>query len=148
MWWEQSVGAAIYQFIRNHVRPHAYRDTSLRTNLSPLETYSRTMPRVLCWSWGGGQFLRARCPCSVGRGLQGFGVCDLGFRVWWLILEVHNHVRVTGRAKLLQRAQANAREREVERKGHVGLEATRVHPGPFVGVSQSQFFRDVVNFWR
>ena len=22
------------------------------------------------------------------------------------------------------------------------------HPGPFVGVSQSQFFRDVVNFWR
>ena len=25
---------------------------------------------------------------------------------------------------------------------------SRGHPGPFVGVSQSQFFRDVVNIWR
>ena len=24
----------------------------------------------------------------------------------------------------------------------------RFHPGPFVGVYQSQFFRDVVNIWR
>ena len=27
-------------------------------------------------------------------------------------------------------------------------EVEPVHPGPFVGVSQSQFFRDVVNIWR
>jgi len=25
---------------------------------------------------------------------------------------------------------------------------TAIHPRPYVGVSQSQFFRDLVNFWR
>ena len=35
----------------------AYRGTSLIRNRAPLGPYTRTMPRVLWWSWGGGLFL-------------------------------------------------------------------------------------------
>ena len=34
-----------------------YRGTSLIRNNPPLGPCSRTMPRALRWSWGGGQFL-------------------------------------------------------------------------------------------
>ncbi|KAJ1473209.1 hypothetical protein T484DRAFT_3365307 [Baffinella frigidus] len=39
-----------------------YRGTSLMRNRLPVGPYSRTMPRVLWWSWGGGQFLMSEVP--------------------------------------------------------------------------------------
>ena len=43
-----------------------YRGTSLIRNSPRLGPYSRTIPRVVRWSWGGGCFLCARYPC-IGR---------------------------------------------------------------------------------
>ena len=40
----------------------AYRGTSLIRNCRPLRPYSRTMPRALRWSWGGGAFLMSVVP--------------------------------------------------------------------------------------
>jgi len=62
--------------IRRHVRALAhpvhvefrtplsseYRGTSLIRNRTPLGSYSRTMPRVLWWSYGGGHFLMSEVP--------------------------------------------------------------------------------------
>ena len=39
-----------------------YRGTSLISNSPPLGPYSRTMPRALWWSWGGGVFLMNEVP--------------------------------------------------------------------------------------
>ena len=38
------------------------RDTSLIRNSTPLGPYSRTMPRALWQSWGGGQFFMSEVP--------------------------------------------------------------------------------------
>ena len=38
-----------------------------RRNSAPLGPYSRTMPRALRWSWGGGQFLMSEAPLYTGR---------------------------------------------------------------------------------
>ena len=45
-----------------------YRGTSHIKNCHPLGPYSRSMPRALWWSQGGGGFLRARYPCSEEGG--------------------------------------------------------------------------------
>jgi len=42
--------------------PVAYRGTSLTRNSAPLGPYSRTMPRALWWSEGGGLFLMSEVP--------------------------------------------------------------------------------------
>jgi len=39
-----------------------YRGTSLIRNTPLLEPYSRTIPRVIWWSWGGGLFLMSEVP--------------------------------------------------------------------------------------
>ena len=39
-----------------------YRGTSLIRNSAPLGPYSRTMPRALWWSYGGGRFLMSEVP--------------------------------------------------------------------------------------
>ena len=41
---------------------HSYRETSLIRNSAPLGPYSRTMPRALWWSLGGGLFLMSEVP--------------------------------------------------------------------------------------
>jgi len=41
---------------------HTYRGTSLIRNSSPLELYSRNMPRALRWSQGEGLFLMSEVP--------------------------------------------------------------------------------------
>ena len=46
-------------------RPRTYRCISLMRNTHLLRPYSRTIPRVIWWSeGGGGYFLRARYPCK------------------------------------------------------------------------------------
>ena len=45
----------------------AYRGTSLIRNSPPQGSYSRTMPRALWESYGGGGFLGARYPCILQR---------------------------------------------------------------------------------
>ena len=45
-----------------HVVQVAYRGTSLIRDSAPLGPYSRTVPRALRWSQGGGQFLMSEVP--------------------------------------------------------------------------------------
>ena len=50
--------------------PRAYRGTSLMRSTPLLVPYSRTLPRVLWWSWRGGLFLTSQVPlpCTFTRG--------------------------------------------------------------------------------
>ena len=43
-------------------REEPYRGTSLIRNRRPLGPYSRTMPRALWGSWGGGRFRMSKVP--------------------------------------------------------------------------------------
>ena len=43
-------------------RALVYRGTSLIRNRHPVGPYSRTMPRLLWWSWGGWRFLMSEVP--------------------------------------------------------------------------------------
>ena len=56
------------------VRAGLYRGTSLMRNRTPIRLYSSSMPRALCWSYGGGAFsyVRGTPVCNtVGRyGMQ------------------------------------------------------------------------------
>ena len=54
-------------FPRTRVHPaiESYRVTSLIRNSRPLGPYSRTMPRALRWSYGGGQFLLSEVPLQI-----------------------------------------------------------------------------------
>ena len=47
---------------RNKKHGPSYRGTSLIRNSAPLGPYSRTMPRALWWSEGGGLFLMIEVP--------------------------------------------------------------------------------------
>ena len=49
-------------FVRPFGAPPTYRGTSLIRYSAPLEPYSRTMPRALRWSLGGGVFLMNEVP--------------------------------------------------------------------------------------
>ena len=46
----------------NLCQPKLYRGTSLKRNRRRLGPYSRTMPRALWWSYGGGLFLMSKAP--------------------------------------------------------------------------------------
>ena len=48
-----------------------YRGTSLIRNSTPLEPYSRNMPRALRWSQGGGLFLMSEVPLCMNAGFRG-----------------------------------------------------------------------------
>ena len=99
---------------------------------------------VLCQGWGMCALLssaedwtlhaannphaRAGVTCSIGRYCWG-RIVTLE-RNWWGV-----------------RGSAGAGKSQIlEICGRTGFEPVRHHPGPFVGVSQSQFFRDLVNF--
>ena len=47
-----------------------YRGTSPIRNSAPLGPYSRTMPRSLWWSWGGGLYLMSEAPLYPEAGLS------------------------------------------------------------------------------
>ena len=49
-----------------------YMGTSLIRNLLPQEPYSRSIPRAIWWSLGGGLFLMSEVP--VGLGAMGYGL--------------------------------------------------------------------------
>ena len=51
--------------------PIVYRGTSLIRNTPLLGPYSRTIPVVIWWSWGGGLFLMSEVPLHVFPHIRG-----------------------------------------------------------------------------
>ena len=85
-----------------HLLFGAYRVTSLVRNTTLLGPYSRTLPRVLPWSYRGGLFLMSEVRMQ-GLGARGCilrcGVWGLGYRVWGSVCTISSlwyMVRVEG----------------------------------------------------
>ena len=55
--------------LRGRSQRTLYRGTSLIRNSLPLGPFSRTLPRALWWSWGGGRFLMSEVPLYMGTSL-------------------------------------------------------------------------------
>ena len=85
-------------FIRRRSPIRPYRGTSLIRNRRPLGPYSRTMPRALWGSWGGGRFLMSEVPLysRVLRWSQGGGwllTSQASLRVDSLLTTIHTAAR-------------------------------------------------------
>jgi len=64
----------------DHGASYMYRGTSLIRNRRPLGSYSRTIPRALWGSYGGGHFLMGEVPLYTKASLS--QLCRLGSLQW------------------------------------------------------------------